>query len=102
MFSLISRSISALSQQEFNHGHVSHIHSQQASHILWMNLQEHTINAAQQQEKCTHFETHFVSGSHWNISINYNTYLTIFSPHTIHPIYIWKHTSLFPQKHMAM
>ena len=55
-----------------------------------MNLQAHAINATLQQEKCTHFQTHFIHGSHWNISINLNAYLTILSPHTIHSMYFWK------------
>ena len=76
MFSLISQPISTLSQQDFNHGHISHIHSQQASQISCMNLWVHAINATLQQEKCTHFQTHFV--------------------------FFWTSISLFPQKPMAM
>ena len=36
--------------------------------------------------------------------LNFDTYLTIliFSPHTINSIYFQKHTSVFPQKFMAM
>ena len=44
-FSLISQQTSAHSKQDFKYGHVSHIHSQSASHILWMNLHVHAINA---------------------------------------------------------
>ena len=51
MFSLISQPTSALSQQDFNHRHFLHIHTQQASHILCMNLWEGTIKATLQLVK---------------------------------------------------
>ena len=63
MSSSISQPISALSQRVFNHGHVSHINSQEASHILCMNLQACAIVATLQQEKCTHFQTIHLSQS---------------------------------------
>ena len=60
-----------------------------------MNLWVHAISATPQQGKCTHFHTRFIHGSHWNISINFGAYLTIFSPHTIHPIIFGKASHFF-------
>ena len=48
-----------------------------------MNLQAHAINASLQVVKVDKIQSHFVCGSHWNISVNFNAYLTIFSPHII-------------------
>ena len=53
MFSSISQPISALSQRVFSHGHIAHINSQQASHILCMNLQAWPINATLQEKMHT-------------------------------------------------
>ena len=61
-FSLISQSISVLSQQDFNHGHVSHIHMQQASHISCMDLQVHAINTTLQLAKVHKIHLHFICG----------------------------------------
>ena len=57
MFSSISQPIFTLSQRDLNHGHLSHINSQQVSHILCMNLWVHAINATLQQEKWTFSDT---------------------------------------------
>ena len=62
------------------------MHTQQASHTSHMNLQACAIHTTQQQENWTHFHTHFIDGSQWNILINFDAYLTIVSPHTIHPM----------------
>ena len=57
-FSLISQPISAPSKQDFNHGHISNIYSQQqASHILHMSLWACAINATLQQEMHTFSDT---------------------------------------------
>ena len=75
---------------------------QQASHILHMNHWACAIKATLQLLKCTQMQSHFVCGSHWNISINFVAYITIFSPDTIHSMNVWKISSLFPQRPMAM
>ena len=36
-----------------------------------------------------------VCGSHWNTSITFVPYLTIYSPYTIDSIHVWKSVSLF-------
>ena len=79
MVSLISQPIAALSQQEFYHRHSSHTHSQEESHILCMNPWICAINATIQLVKVHKIQSHFVCGSHWNISINFDAYLTILS-----------------------
>ena len=43
-----------------------------------MNLQACTINATLQLAKCAQIQSHFIHGSHWNVSINFNAYLTKF------------------------
>ena len=64
-----------------------------------MNFQAYTINDTLQQEKYTHSQTHFVHGSHWNISINSNAYLTRFSPNSIHSMQFWKVPHFFHRNH---
>ena len=54
-----------------------------------MNLWAHAINATLQLNR-NKIQSHFVCGSHWNISINFSAYLTIVSPHTIHPKNPWQ------------
>ena len=52
--------------------------------------------------KVQKIQSHFVCGSHSTILINFNAYVTVLSTHTFYPMYVWKSTSLFPQKPMAM
>ena len=49
-----------------------------------MNHQACAINATKQLVKVHKIQSHLIYGSHWKISINFNAYLTIFSPPSVH------------------
>ena len=88
--------------QFYHHRHSSQTYSQCTSHILHMDVWVCAINATLQLVRVCKIQSHFVSGSHWNISINFITFPTIVSPHTIHSICFWNCISLSPQKWMVM